>query len=83
MSKNWPKEKVKLKPLDRLRSSVGGLLLMIGGSGQNGRDVEVITGKGKEVVRVNVDYLSKRRIFRSIIQLDINEYFIRYILDNK
>ena len=36
---------------------------MIGGSGQNGRDVEVITGKGKEVVRVNVDYLSKSRIF--------------------
>ena len=63
MDTSYKKDKVKLKPLDRLRSSVGGLLLMIGGSGQNGRDVEVITGKGKEVVRVNVDYLSKSRIF--------------------
>ena len=40
---------------------------MIGGSGQNGRDVEVITGKGKEVVRANVDYLSKSRM--KLIQL--------------
>ena len=31
---------------------------MIGGEGQNGQEVEVISGKGKEVVRVNVDYLS-------------------------
>ena len=41
---------------------------MIGGEGQNGQEVEVISGKGKEVVRVNVDYLSNRSI-----QLDIFE----------
>ena len=39
---------------------------MIGGSGQNGRDVEVITGKGKEVVRVNVNYLSKSKMYTEI-----------------
>ena len=49
-------ERVTLKPLDRLRSAVGGLILMIGGSGENGQGVEVVTGKGKEVVRVNVFY---------------------------
>merc|ERR1712150_333321 len=39
-------ERVTLKPLDRLRSEVGGLILMIGGSGENGQGVEVVTGKG-------------------------------------
>ena len=40
----------------KVPSSIGGLILMIGGNGQNGNSVEVITGKGKEVVRVEVDY---------------------------
>ena len=35
---------------------------MIGGEGQNGQEVEVISGKGKEVVRVNVDYLSNHSV---------------------
>ena len=55
-------DKVTLKPLDRLRNSIGGLMLMIGGEGQNGQEVEVISGKGKEVVRVNVDYLSNHSV---------------------
>lgn len=45
---------------------------MIGGSGQNGRDVEVITGKGKEVVRVNVDYLSRSKIKLIQLSTEIN-----------
>ena len=55
-----------MKPLDRLRSSIGGLMLMIGGEGQNGQEVEVISGKGKEVVRVNVDYLSNHYLQQKI-----------------
>ena len=43
----------------KLLSSNGGLILMIGGDGPNGNDVEVITGKGKEVVvRVKLRYLA-------------------------
>ena len=63
-------DKVTLKPLDRLRNSIGGLMLMIGGEGQNGQEVEVISGKGKEVVRVNVDYLSKRSIQNELYKID-------------
>ena len=39
-----------------LPSSIGGLILMIGGTGGTGNEVAVITGKGKEVVRLGVSY---------------------------
>lgn len=68
VSYNVDVDKVTLKPLDRLRSSIGGLMLMIGGEGQNGQEVEVISGKGKEVVRVNVDYLSNRSVQHEIFE---------------
>ena len=41
---------------------------MIGGEGQNGQEVEVISGKGKEVVRVNVDYLSNCSLQNEILE---------------
>ena len=41
---------------------------MIGGEGQNGQEVEVISGKGKEVVRVNVDYLSNHYVQQKIFE---------------
>ena len=66
-------DKVTLKPLDRLRNSIGGLMLMIGGEGQNGQEVEVISGKGKEVVRVNVDYLSKRSIQNELNRFEVED----------
>jgi hypothetical protein len=43
-------ETFKVDRLQKLPSSDDGLILMIGGDGPNGKDVEVITGKGKEVV---------------------------------
>ena len=44
--------------VERLRdepNSLGSLMLMIGGDGPNGKGIEVITGKGKRVVRYEID----------------------------
>ena len=46
--------------VERLRdepNSLGSLMLMIGGDGPNGKGIEVITGKGKRVVRYEIDGL--------------------------
>ena len=48
--------------VQRLRdepNSLGSLMLMIGGDGQNGKGIEVITGKGKRVVKYKIDECSK------------------------
>ena len=48
--------------VERLRdetNSLGSLMLMIGGTGPNGKGIEVITGKGKRVVRYKIDGVSK------------------------
>ena len=48
--------------VERLRdepNSLGSLMLMIGGAGPNGKRIEVITGKGKRVVRYKIDGVSK------------------------
>ena len=44
----------KIDRLRKLPSSIGDLILMIGGNEPNGNGIEVITGKGKVVVRVEV-----------------------------
>ena len=48
--------------VERLRdepNSLGSLMLMIGGDVPNGKGIEVITGKGKRVVRYKIDGFSK------------------------
>ena len=49
--------------VERLRdepNSLGSLMLMIGGAGPNGKGIEVITGKGKRVVRYRIDGFKKK-----------------------
>ena len=49
--------------VERLRdepNSLGSLMLMIGGDGPNGKGIEVITGKGKRVVRYRIDGFKKK-----------------------
>ena len=48
--------------VQRLRdepNSLGSLMLMIGGAGPSGKGIEVITGKGKRVVKYKIDGCSK------------------------